>query len=88
MFNFVVVNVEEKINDDFGLEVGEKLLLEHGLSMKRLLGYGEEKGDEFSLVSNDDDVVPRVEDVPLVDGFLEGAFDGEGDKDFSIGEGV
>ncbi|GKD14667.1 hypothetical protein Tco_1199074 [Tanacetum coccineum] len=49
--------------------------------MKGLLGCGEEKGDEFGLDSNDDDVVPKVEDVPLVDGVLEGAFGGKGDED-------
>ncbi|GKD79234.1 hypothetical protein Tco_1341855, partial [Tanacetum coccineum] len=47
-----------------------------------------EKGDEFGLDSNDDDVVPRVEDVPLVDGVLDGAFDGQGDEDFAMGEGL
>nr|GEX16928.1 hypothetical protein [Tanacetum cinerariifolium] len=48
---------------------------------------GEEKGDEFGLNSNDD-VVPKVEEVPLVDGVLEDAFGGKGDDDFDMGEGV
>ncbi|GJZ16633.1 hypothetical protein Tco_0552756 [Tanacetum coccineum] len=61
--------------------------------MKGLFDYGEgvvleEMGDEFSHDSKDDDIVPKVEDVPLVDGFLEGTFGGEGDGDFSMGEGV
>ncbi|GJR40768.1 hypothetical protein Tco_1216452 [Tanacetum coccineum] len=63
------------------------------LSMKGLFGCGEavvleEKGEEFGLDSNDEDVVPKVEDVPLVDGVLEGAFGGEVDEDFAMGEDV
>nr|GEV77709.1 hypothetical protein [Tanacetum cinerariifolium] len=46
----------------------------------------EEKGEEFGLNSKEDEVVPRVEDVSLVDGVLEGAFGGEGDDDFAMGE--
>ncbi|GJR41332.1 hypothetical protein Tco_1217016 [Tanacetum coccineum] len=62
-----------------------------GLSRKGLFGCGEnvvleEKGEEFCLDSKEDEVVPRVEDVPLVDGVLEGAFGGEGDDDFAMGE--
>ncbi|GKA60547.1 hypothetical protein Tco_0759954 [Tanacetum coccineum] len=61
--------------------------------MKGLFGCGEavvleEKGEEFGLDSNDEDVVPKVEDVPLVDGVLEGAFGGEVDEDFAMGEDV
>ncbi|GJY60456.1 hypothetical protein Tco_0461113 [Tanacetum coccineum] len=59
-----------------------------GLSRKSLVGCGEsvvleEKGEEFCLDSKKDEVVPRVEDVPLVDGVLEGSFGGEGDDDFA-----
>ncbi|GKE43797.1 hypothetical protein Tco_1471081, partial [Tanacetum coccineum] len=46
------------------------------------------KGEEFGLDSKDDDVVPKVEDVPLVGGVLEGSFGGQGDEDCDIGEGV
>nr|GEV77385.1 hypothetical protein [Tanacetum cinerariifolium] len=53
-----------------------------GLLRKWLFGCGEgvvleEKGEEFGLDSKEDEVVPRVEDVSLVDGVLEGAFGGE-----------
>ncbi|GJU52857.1 hypothetical protein Tco_1226571 [Tanacetum coccineum] len=49
--------------------------------MKGLLGCDEgvileEKGEEFGFDSKDDEVVPRVEEVPLVDGDLDGAFGG------------
>ncbi|GJY67950.1 hypothetical protein Tco_0470932, partial [Tanacetum coccineum] len=61
--------------------------------MKGLFGCGEgvfleEKGENFGHDSNDDDVVPKVEYVPLVDGVLKGAFGGEGDEDFAMGEGL
>ncbi|GJR10578.1 hypothetical protein Tco_0793230 [Tanacetum coccineum] len=38
--------------------------------------------------SNEEEVVPKVDDVSLVDGVFNGAFGGDGDKDFVIGEGV
>ncbi|GKD12054.1 hypothetical protein Tco_1196461, partial [Tanacetum coccineum] len=38
--------------------------------------------------SNEEEVVPKVDDVSLVDGVFNGAFSGDGDKDFVIGEGV
>nr|GEX61415.1 hypothetical protein [Tanacetum cinerariifolium] len=60
------------------------------LSRKILFSYGEgvvleEKGKEFGLDSKDE-FVPRVKDVFLVDGVLEGAFGGEGGDDFAMGE--
>nr|GEW29448.1 hypothetical protein [Tanacetum cinerariifolium] len=74
-----------------GLEVfgGES----NGLSRKGLFGCGEgvfleEKGEEFNFGSKEDEVVPRVEDVSLVDGVLEGAFSGDRDDDFAMGEDV
>ncbi|GJZ05544.1 hypothetical protein Tco_0539337 [Tanacetum coccineum] len=36
--------------------------------------------------SNEKEVVPKVDDVPLVDGVFNGAFGGDGDEDFLIGE--
>ena len=33
-------------------------------------------------------MVPRVDDVSLVEGVFDGAFGGDGDKDFVMGEGV
>ncbi|GJS49285.1 retrovirus-related pol polyprotein from transposon TNT 1-94 [Tanacetum coccineum] len=47
-----------------------------------------EKGEECGFDSKEDDVVARVEVLSLVDGVLEGAFCGEGDDDFTIGDGV
>ncbi|GJZ85317.1 hypothetical protein Tco_0650656 [Tanacetum coccineum] len=38
--------------------------------------------------SNEEEVVPKVDDVSLVDGVFDGAFGGDGDEDFVIGEGV
>ncbi|GJZ72737.1 hypothetical protein Tco_0636883 [Tanacetum coccineum] len=65
----------------------------NGLSRKELFDCGEgvfleEKGEEFGFDSKEDEVVPRAEDVSLVDGVLEGAFGGDGDDDFAMGEGV
>ncbi|GKB80396.1 hypothetical protein Tco_0947291 [Tanacetum coccineum] len=40
----------------------------------------------FGFDSKEDEVVPRVKDVSLVDGVFEGAFSGDGDDDFAIGE--
>ena len=33
-------------------------------------------------------MVPRVDDVSLVEGVFDGAFGGDGDRDFVMGEGV
>ncbi|GKC15034.1 hypothetical protein Tco_1011816 [Tanacetum coccineum] len=49
-------------NDDFGVELGLKVL--------------------------EEDVVPKVDDVSLVDGVFDGAFGGDGEEDFIIGGGV
>ncbi|GKD50582.1 hypothetical protein Tco_1279558 [Tanacetum coccineum] len=62
------------------------------LSRKMLFGCGkdvvlEEKREELGLDS-EDEFVPRVEDVSLVDGVLEGTFGGEGGDDFVVGESV
>ncbi|GJW47641.1 hypothetical protein Tco_0079287 [Tanacetum coccineum] len=34
------------------------------------------------------EVVPKVDDVSLVDGVFDGAFGGDGEEDFIVGEGV
>ncbi|GJT32909.1 hypothetical protein Tco_0923328 [Tanacetum coccineum] len=49
---------------------------------------GEEGGDDCGLDSNEGEVVPNVEEVSLADGVFDGAFGGDGDDDFVIGEGV
>ncbi|GKB20474.1 hypothetical protein Tco_0854397 [Tanacetum coccineum] len=41
--------------------------------------------EEFGLDSKEDEVVPKVDDVSLVDRVFDGAFGGDGDKDFAIG---
>ncbi|GKD34555.1 hypothetical protein Tco_1250064, partial [Tanacetum coccineum] len=38
--------------------------------------------------SNEEDVVPKVDDVSLVDGVFDGAFGGDREEDFVMGEGV
>ncbi|GJT94253.1 polypyrimidine tract-binding protein homolog 3 [Tanacetum coccineum] len=46
------------------------------------------KEPDDGLDSNEEDVVPKVDDVSLVDGVFDGAFGGDGDEDFVIEEGV
>ncbi|GJS66688.1 gag-pol polyprotein [Tanacetum coccineum] len=46
-----------------------------------------EKGEDHGFDSNEDEVVPKVEDVSLVDGVFDGALGGDGDEDIVIGEG-
>ncbi|GKD66651.1 hypothetical protein Tco_1308759, partial [Tanacetum coccineum] len=54
------------------------------------VGFINEKGEEQGFDSKEDEVVPKVEDVSLVDGVFNGAFDGalggDGDEDFEIRE--
>ncbi|GKA10649.1 hypothetical protein Tco_0690082, partial [Tanacetum coccineum] len=38
--------------------------------------------------SNEKEVVPKVDDVSLVDGVFDGAFGGDGEEDFVMGEGL
>ncbi|GJX21145.1 hypothetical protein Tco_0223822 [Tanacetum coccineum] len=47
-----------------------------------------EGGEDSGFDSNKDEVVPKINDVSLVDGVFEGAFSGDGEEDFVIGEGV
>ncbi|GJZ04173.1 hypothetical protein Tco_0537448 [Tanacetum coccineum] len=47
-----------------------------------------EGGEDCGFDSNEEKVVPKVDDVSLVDGFFDGAFGGDGDEDFVMGEGV
>ncbi|GJX31357.1 hypothetical protein Tco_0241212 [Tanacetum coccineum] len=47
-----------------------------------------EGGEDYGLDLNEDEVVPKVDDVSLVDGVFEGAFGVDGDEDFVIREGV
>nr|GFB01336.1 hypothetical protein [Tanacetum cinerariifolium] len=46
----------------------------------------EEKGENFVFDLKEDEVVPRVKDISLIDGVLKGAFGGDGYDDFAMGE--
>nr|GEY54384.1 hypothetical protein [Tanacetum cinerariifolium]GEY55184.1 hypothetical protein [Tanacetum cinerariifolium] len=48
----------------------------------------EKGGEECGFNSKEDEVVPKVNEISLVDGVFDGAFGGDGDDDFVIGEGV
>nr|GEX39647.1 hypothetical protein [Tanacetum cinerariifolium] len=45
------------------------------------IGISEQGGEDCSFDSNKEEVVPKVEDVSLVDEVFDGAFDGDGDED-------
>ncbi|GJR54603.1 hypothetical protein Tco_1405124 [Tanacetum coccineum] len=47
-----------------------------------------ERGEDCGFDLNEEEVVPKVDDVSLVDGVFDGAFGGDGDEDFIMGEGV
>ncbi|GJW63297.1 hypothetical protein Tco_0115181 [Tanacetum coccineum] len=63
---------------------GEKARLE-GVETQIRQEVDDVKRDSFD--SNEDEVVPKVEDVSLVDGVFDGALGGDGDEDIVIGEG-
>ncbi|GKB06101.1 hypothetical protein Tco_0834334 [Tanacetum coccineum] len=46
------------------------------------------EGEECGFDSKEDEVVPKVEDVSLVDRVFNGALGGDGDEDFYIGERI
>nr|GEZ51181.1 hypothetical protein [Tanacetum cinerariifolium] len=48
----------------------------------------EEEEEECGFNSKEDEVVPKVDDVSLVDEVFNSAFSGDGDEDFAIGYGV
>ncbi|GJS06481.1 putative reverse transcriptase domain-containing protein [Tanacetum coccineum] len=45
-------------------------------------------GDVRRFDSNEEEVVPKVDDVSLVDGVFDGALGGDGEEDVVMGEGV
>ncbi|GJR19928.1 hypothetical protein Tco_0968455 [Tanacetum coccineum] len=45
-------------------------------------------GKDYGFDSNEEEVVPKVDDVSLVDEVFDGAFGGDGDEYFVIVEGV
>ncbi|GKC03660.1 hypothetical protein Tco_0995270, partial [Tanacetum coccineum] len=46
------------------------------------------EGEECGFDLKEEEVVPKVDDVSLVDGVFDGAFGGDGDEDFVIGKGL
>ncbi|GJX27118.1 hypothetical protein Tco_0233414 [Tanacetum coccineum] len=47
-----------------------------------------EGGEKCGLDSKEDEVLPKVDDVSLIDGVFDGVFGGEGNEYFIIGEGL
>ncbi|GKA71409.1 hypothetical protein Tco_0777548 [Tanacetum coccineum] len=45
-------------------------------------------GEDYGFDSNEKEVVPKVDDVYLVDGVIDGAFGGDGEEDVVMREGV
>ncbi|GKC97198.1 hypothetical protein Tco_1167473, partial [Tanacetum coccineum] len=45
-------------------------------------------GEDRRFYSNEEEVVPKVDDVSLVDGVFDGAFGREGEEDVVMGEGM
>ncbi|GKD03971.1 hypothetical protein Tco_1178945 [Tanacetum coccineum] len=45
-------------------------------------------GEECGLDSKEDEVLPKVDDVSFIDGVFDGAFGGDRDEYFVIGEGL
>ncbi|GKC63550.1 hypothetical protein Tco_1096148 [Tanacetum coccineum] len=45
-------------------------------------------GVEVDVKVMEEEVVPKVDEVSLVDGVFDGAFGGEGEEDVVMGEGV
>ncbi|GJZ93663.1 hypothetical protein Tco_0665866, partial [Tanacetum coccineum] len=60
-------------------------LEQHCINLELALQHAKEKK---CFDSNEEEVVPKVDDVCLVDGVFDGAFGGDGDEDFVMGEGV
>ncbi|GJS40497.1 hypothetical protein Tco_0565540 [Tanacetum coccineum] len=47
----------------------------------------EVRGEDYGFDSNEEEVVPKVDDVSLVDGVFDSAFSGEGEEDVVMEEG-
>nr|GEY26983.1 hypothetical protein [Tanacetum cinerariifolium] len=83
------VEIDGMTHDRFeGLGGASMILSRKGLDGGREGVSFEEGGEDCGFDSNKYEVVPKVDDVSLVDGVFKGAFGGDGDKDFLIGEGV
>ncbi|GJR09433.1 hypothetical protein Tco_0792085 [Tanacetum coccineum] len=64
---------------------------ENCLLQNKVRGEGvslEVGGEDYGFDSNEEEVVPKVDDVSLVDGVFDSAFGGEGQEDVVMGEGV
>ncbi|GKB25882.1 hypothetical protein Tco_0865283 [Tanacetum coccineum] len=70
----------------YGVGLRDGIDLSWGVTEKGV--FLEEKGEEHGFDSKEDEVVPKVEDVSLVDGVFDGGLGGDGDEDFSIREGA
>ncbi|GJU13736.1 hypothetical protein Tco_1136132 [Tanacetum coccineum] len=63
----------------------------NGVTHERWLRLWFGKGGDEGLGgfdSNEEEVMPKVDAVSLVDGVFDGAFGGEGEEDVVMGEGV
>ncbi|GKA90611.1 hypothetical protein Tco_0812481 [Tanacetum coccineum] len=47
-----------------------------------------QKDEDCGFDSNEEEVVPKIDDVSLVDEVFDDSFGGDGDEDFVIGEGM
>ncbi|GJW56430.1 hypothetical protein Tco_0103161 [Tanacetum coccineum] len=50
--------------------------------------YDVQSSEDAGFDLNEEEVVPKVDDVSFVDGVFDGAFGGDGEEDFVIREGV
>ncbi|GJX71471.1 hypothetical protein Tco_0308642 [Tanacetum coccineum] len=82
-------------NDDFKVEVDLRVLEEDPMGyqekdclVEEKACFLEEGGEECGFDSKEDEVVPKVKDVSLVDGVFDGASGEDGDEDFAKGDGV
>nr|GEX35235.1 hypothetical protein [Tanacetum cinerariifolium] len=81
-----VIPFEHFINNDLEYLRGGASLTGGGNVSSSIGVILEEKGKEHGFDSKKDEVVPKVEDMSLVDGVFDGALGGDGDEDFEIGE--
>nr|GEU67914.1 hypothetical protein [Tanacetum cinerariifolium] len=64
----------------------EVLILSHYVLVRKILN--DDFRVELGLRVLEEEVVPKVDDVSLVEGVFDGAFGGDGEEDVVIGEGV
>ncbi|GJY55714.1 hypothetical protein Tco_0454829 [Tanacetum coccineum] len=91
MCSMIVKNIEEygmthEREDDFGVEVGLRVLEEHPMGHQEKDWLVEEK--VCFLKKEVKSVVPKVDVVSWVDEVFDGALGGDRDEDFAKGDGV